>query len=137
MQCKWCEVEMDAPAAGPHACDPVNVRQVAFRDAIRENDADLRSEGERLLNGIAMLTEVARNATPALHGPLPPNPRHAEQVALAQDIVARCFPDAPRQPADDPMVTWIACLFERYGRGGQPPIPTTGQGEWQWVPKVG
>ena len=35
MQCKWCECERDAPACGPHVCSPVNVRQVAFRDAIK------------------------------------------------------------------------------------------------------
>ena len=23
MQCKWCGVERDAPAAGPHVCDPL------------------------------------------------------------------------------------------------------------------
>lgn len=33
MRCKWCEVERDVPAAGPHVCDPSNVRAVAFRDA--------------------------------------------------------------------------------------------------------
>lgn len=33
MLCKWCEVERDIPAVGPHQCDPSNVRAVAFRDA--------------------------------------------------------------------------------------------------------
>ena len=27
MQCKWCGVERDAPAQGPHACDPQRVRE--------------------------------------------------------------------------------------------------------------
>ena len=56
--------------------------------------------------------------------PLPPdtdtspdNPRHAEQLTLAVAIVRRCFPDAAEPSREDPMVTWIACLFEKYGRG--------------------
>ena len=31
--CQWCGVERDAPAAGPHACDPVRVRDRALQDA--------------------------------------------------------------------------------------------------------
>jgi hypothetical protein len=31
--CKWCGVERDAPAAGPHACDPQRVRDMALEDA--------------------------------------------------------------------------------------------------------
>lgn len=33
MQCKWCGVERDAPAAGPHVCDPQRVRERALREA--------------------------------------------------------------------------------------------------------
>ena len=47
----------------------------------------------------------------------PDNPRHAEQLTLAVAIVRRCFPDAAEPSREDPMVTWIACLFEKYGRG--------------------
>jgi hypothetical protein len=57
--------------------------------------------------------------------PLPPdtdtspdNPRHAEQLTLAVAIVRHCFPDAAEPSREDPMVTWVACLFEKYGRGG-------------------
>lgn len=33
--CRWCEVERDAPAAGPHNCDPQRVRQKALDDAAK------------------------------------------------------------------------------------------------------
>ena len=29
MRCKWCGVERDVPAVGPHACDPANVPKIA------------------------------------------------------------------------------------------------------------
>jgi hypothetical protein len=34
MNCKWCGCERDAPAAGPHVCDPVNVRKAALAEAV-------------------------------------------------------------------------------------------------------
>jgi hypothetical protein len=33
--CKWCGVERDAPAVGPHACEPSRVRRRALEDALR------------------------------------------------------------------------------------------------------
>lgn len=30
MDCKWCGVERDVPAMGPHACDPKLVRERGF-----------------------------------------------------------------------------------------------------------
>lgn len=34
--CNWCGVERDAPAAGPHVCEPSRVREQALRDAACE-----------------------------------------------------------------------------------------------------
>ena len=48
MQCKWCGVERDAPAKGPHVCDPVNVRQVAIRD----NNAAWERRASNLLDTV-------------------------------------------------------------------------------------
>ena len=32
MNCEWCGVERDAPAVGPHVCDPRRVRRHALQD---------------------------------------------------------------------------------------------------------
>ena len=67
MNCKWCGVERDAPAAGPHVCDPVNVRQVAFRDAIRENDAAWEQRASNLLDTVESPASREEGAPGSLH----------------------------------------------------------------------
>ena len=67
MQCKWCGVERDAPAKGPHVCDPVNVRRVAFRDAIRENDAAWERRASNLLDTVESPASREEGAPGSLH----------------------------------------------------------------------
>ena len=40
MNCQWCGVERDAPAAGPHQCDADRVRRRALQDAAAEAVGD-------------------------------------------------------------------------------------------------
>lgn len=52
-QCKWCGVERDAPALGPHVCDPMRVRELAICDAV-DVVQKARADGETDLRAVVI-----------------------------------------------------------------------------------
>ena len=67
MNCKWCACERDAPAAGHHVCDPVSVRQLGFRDGVRDTDAAWERRASNLLDTVERPAKIAEGAPGSLH----------------------------------------------------------------------
>ena len=97
MQCKWCGVERDAPAKGPHVCDPVNVRQVAIRD----NNAAWERRASNLLDIVESPASREEGAPGSLHRrawelgqrrqELVRELRHCRAIVDEAQRVANCF----------------------------------------------
>ena len=66
MECRWCGVERDAPAVGPHACDPVRVRTRAMVDIVADLCAWFRMVDEEWDKTHADETRVARLTADAI-----------------------------------------------------------------------
>ena len=84
MQCKWCGIERDAPAAGPHVCDPQRVHERATEEAA------LHIERHSCVSSCC-------DAQPGA----------GEAVALAQCVRAH-----GQRVADNPTASWTVGEFE-------------------------